>query len=323
VSTAPVTEILARLQDDPQRASTLAQVLIDAVLATPVREFLEPARIVPAFVAGLRAGVAAAGDGKQLADRVADRDSAAPSPALARWPTASRPSLRAALRRLLRHPHTPGREVVRAAIDHAGMRAMLRTILQATLLDFATKVWSAVPDTSWVPGAGIRSKLFGMAKGVASVVGAEVENRLEDRIKNFVDGFLGRAIDLIVERATDPRFAADMANWRSDAVLSLLSLPESTLLAERRKIDPHLVATEVLAGARALADWDRLEPEVHATLESLLTELGTSTVGDLLGPDPGGPGRLAPAPHRRAHPPPPRLFTQDAFATWLTDLVTE
>lgn len=322
MSTAPVTEILARLQDDPQRASTLAQVLIDAVLAAPVREFLEPTRIVPAFVAGLRAGVTAAGDGQQLADRVASRQRrtvARSGPLADRLP----PELRAALRRLLRHPHTPGREVVRAAIDHAGMRGMLRTILQATLLDFATKVWSAVPDTSWVPGAGIRSKLFGMAKGVATVVGAEVENRLEDRIKNFVDGFLGRAIDLIVERATDPRFAADMANWRSDAVLSLLSLPESTLLAERNKIDPHFVATEVLAGARALADWDRLESEVHATLESLLTELGTSTVGDLLGTTPEAQAAWRPlltgelTHHLRA------LFTHDAFATWLTDLVTE
>ena len=322
MSTAPVTEILARLQNDPQRASTLAQVLIDAVLATPAREFLEPARIVPAFVAGLRAGVAAAGDGKQLADRIVARQRrvvARSGPLADRLP----PDLRAALRRLLRHPHTPGREVVRAAIDHAGMRAVLRTILQATLLDFATKVWSAVPDTSWVPGAGIRSKIFGMAKGVASVVGAEVENRLEDRIKSFVDGFLGRAIDLIVERATDPRFAADMANWRSDAVLSLLSLPESTLLAEAHKFDPHLVATEVIAGARALAAWDRLEPEVRAALESVITELGTSTVGDLLAPTPEAQDAWRPLLTGELTHHLQSLFKQDSFATWLTDLVTE
>lgn len=319
MSTAPVTEILARLQDE-QRATDLAHVLIDAALATPVRELLDPARVAPRFVAGLRAGVAAAGDGKALADRVADRQRRAiarPGPLSDRFPA----GLLAALRRLLRHPHTPGREVVRAAIDHAGMRAVLRTILQATLIDFATKVWSVVPDTSWVPGAGIRSKLFGMAKGVASAVGAEVENRLEDKVKSFVDGFLGRAIDLIVERATDPRFATDMAGWRSDAALSLLDLPEPILLAERRKFDPHLVATEVLAGARALADWDRLEPEVHATLTDLVAELGAQTVGDLLGPDEAAKNAWRPLLTGELTHHLHRLFAQENFKIWLTDLV--
>jgi len=69
---------------------------------------------------------------------------------------------------------------------------------------------SAMPDTGWIPGAGIRSKLMGVAKGVASAVGAEVERQLEDRVRSFVDGALGRALDLIVERASDPRYAADM-----------------------------------------------------------------------------------------------------------------
>jgi hypothetical protein len=322
VPTAPISEILARLQDEPQRAATLADVLIDAVLATPVGELLAPARIVPAFVAGLRAGVDAAGDGQRLAARIADRQRRAvarPGPLADRLP----PELRTVLRRVLRHPHTPGRELVRAVVDHAGMRALLRTILQATLLDFATKVSSLVPDTSWVPGAGIRSRLFGMAKGVASAVGAEVEHRLEDRIKNYVDGFLGRAIDMIVERATDPRFAADSAVWRSDAVLALLDLPESVLLAERRKFDPHLVATEVVAAARAVARWDRLEAEVDAVLTGLVTDLGEHTVGDLLASEVPNPQPDAWRPllagelthHLR------RLFARDAFVAWVTDLV--
>lgn len=319
MSSAPVTEILARLQDDPQRAADLAQLLVDAVLATPAREFLEPARIVPAVVAGLRAGVTAAGDGQQLIDRLTDqqrRAVARPGPLADRLP----PELRKALRRLLRHPHTPSREVVRAAVDHAGMRALLGTILQATLHDFATKVWSVVPDTSWVPGAGIRSKLFGMAKGVASAVGAGAGDLLEDKIKNFVDGFLGRAIDLIVERATDPRFAPDQAAWRSDAVLAILDLPEPVLLAERRKLDPKRIVPDVLAGARALADWDRLGPEVHAALAAILTELGESTVGDYLG---GAQVEAAWRPlltaeltHHLG-----TLFKRDSFAAWLTDLV--
>lgn len=319
MSQAQVTEILARLQGEPERAATLARVVVDAILATPLRELLDPARIAPAFVAGVRAGVDAAG----AADRLHDLLVAGQRRAVARSsPLAERlpPELRTVLRRVLRRPHTPSRELVRAAVDHAGMRNLLRTILQATLLDFATKVWSVVPDTSWVPGAGLRKKMLGMAKGVASAVGAEVENRLEDKIKTFVDGFLGRAIELIVERATDPRFATDQAAWRSDAVLAILDLPEPVLLAESRKFDPRIVAGDLLDAARAVAHWDRLPAEVTAALQSLITEMGERTVGDLIDADHTAhawrPLLTAELTHHLA-----RLFAADGFVAWLTDLV--
>jgi hypothetical protein len=312
------SEILARLQGEPDRAVELAQVLLDHVLATPVRAFLEPARIVPAFVAGLRAGVDDAA-AQRLGDVLRARQQRAvarPGPLADRLP----PELRELLRRALRRPGVCGRELVRAAVDHAGMRALLRTILQTTLVDFAGKLGSIMPDTSWIPGAGIRSKLMGVAKGVASAVGAEVERQLEDRIRGFVDGALGRAIDLVVERGSDPRFAGDMAAWRSDAVLSVLSLPESVFLAERRKFDPHRIAADLVDAARALAGWERLPDEVAAALGPLVEELGERSVGDLL----AGSGLveawreplLGEMEHHLR-----RLFVADGFAAWFTRLV--
>lgn len=312
--------ILARLQE-PARAAALAQVVIDAVLATPLRELLDPARVAPAFVAGARAGVDAAGAADRLHAllRAGDRRIVTrPGPLADRLP----PELIAVLRRVLRRPHTPSRELVRAAVDHAGMRALLRTILQATLLDFATKVTSLVPDTSWVPGAGIRNKMFGMVKGVASAVGAEVEHRLEDKIKNFVDGFLGRAIDLVVERATDPRFATDQAAWRSDAVVAILQLPEPVLLAEGRKLDPRHLADDILAAARAIAHWDRFPDEVSRALATVVGELGERSLGELIDAERTAaawrPLLQAELAHHLG-----RLLVADGFTAWLTDLLEE
>lgn len=311
------TDALARLRDQPAFATELARVIFDAVLATPVREFIAPDRIVPAFVRGLQASVAAI-DPQRLAAAIARRQDAAlprPGPLADRLP----PALERVLQTAVRRPFTPGRELVRAAVDHAAMRALLRSVLHTTILDFATRLRTAMPDTGWIPGAGIRSKIMGVAKGVASVVGAEVERQLEDRVRSFVDGALGRALDLIVERTTDPRFAGEMSTWRGDAVRSVLALPESVFLGERRKLDPHALATDLHAAALALAEWDRLPDEAALVLQSLVDELDSQTVAELLGP------ALALAWREPLHAELEhhlrRLFTSDGFADWLGRLL--
>jgi len=312
------TDILARLRDQPAHAAGLARVLIDAVLAAPVREFIEPTRLVPALVAGLRAGVVHARPAELAAALAArqDRAVARPGPLAERLP----PGLTRVLLAALRRPYTPSRELVRAAVDHAGMRALLRTILHTTILDFATRLRSAMPDTGWIPGAGIRSRLMGVAKGVASVVGAEVERQLEDRVRSFVDGALGRALDMIVERASDPRFAADMATWRGDAARSLLELPEAVYLAEQRKLDLQQLAADLLAAATALAHWERLPDEATLVLEALLAELKETTVGELLadtGITEAWRDQLGVELEHHLR----RLFVDDGFAAWLGELL--
>ena len=266
------TDVLARLRDQPARAAELAQVLIDAVLAAPVREFIEPARVVPALVAGLQAGVVHARPERLAAALAArqDRAVARPGPLAERLP----PGLARVVQAALRRPFTPSRELV------------LRTILQTTILDFATRLRSAMPDTGWIPGAGIRSKLMGVAKGVASVVGAEVERQLEDRVRSFVDGALGRALDMIVERASDPRFAADMATWRGDAARSLLELPEAVVLTALLDELGQTTVGELLADTGLVAAWRaQLAGELEHHLGRLFVDPGfESWLGDLLDP---------------------------------------
>lgn len=316
-SVSSATDALARLRDQPAFATELAGVIFDAVLATPVREFIAPERIVPAVITGLRASVAAI-DPEQLAAVITRRQAAArarPGPLADRLP----PELQRALQTALRRPFTPSRELVRAAVDHAGMRALVRSVLQTTLLDFATRLRTAMPDTGWIPGAGIRSKLMGVAKGVASVVGAEVERQLEDRVRSFVDDALGRALDMIVERTTDPRFAGDMAAWRGDALRSVLALPEPVFLRERQKLDARALASDLHAAAHALAHWDRLADEVTGVLRSLLAELESRSLGELL--DPALVAAWRAPLHAELDHHLGRLFREPGFATWLDKLL--
>lgn len=315
--------LLARLRGDPRHLTALADLLADEVLAAPARDFVAPERLGPAIVAGLRALAGAPGHAAWIEQRLRAalaRSRPRPAALRARLPEELVPLLRAVVRR----PYTPSRVLVRAVVDHEAMRELSRTILHTTLLDFARKVGSILPDTSKIPGAGVTSRLFGVAKGVASGVASAVglDAQLEERVRSFVDGAVGRVIDMIVERATDPRNAASSAAWRADVLSAVLELPESALHAELIKIDPARAAADLQAGLVALAHWERLPAEVEAALAGAAEALGDATVGELL----AGSGLVeawrellvAELRHHLG-----RVAAGERFAAWLAELASE
>lgn len=314
---AQAPELLARLRENPRHVAGLADLVAEEVLATPARLFLEPARLGPAVVAGLQAVADAPGHAAWLEARLRDglaRLEPRKSALKARLPGELVPILRAIVRR----PMTPSRALVRAVIDHEAMRDLSRTILHTTLLDFAKKLGSVLPDTSKIPGAGVTSRLFGVARGVASAVGLDAQ--LEDRVRSFVDGAVGRVIDMIVERATDPRFAGQSAAWRADVLAAVLDLPESTLHAELVKLDPARAAADVHAALGAIARWDRLPAEVDAALSGAVAAVGDATVGDLLEGS-GAVEAWRPRLQAELELHLRRAVAGERFAAWLTDLV--
>lgn len=274
-----VPALLARLRDEPRYLAALAALLVDEVLAAPARRFIDPVRLTPLIVTGLQAVAAAPGHKAWLEQRLRDalaRIRPRQGTLRARLPGDLLPLLRTVVRR----PYTPNRALVRAVVDQATVRDLSRTILHTTLLDFAKKVGSILPDTSKIPGAGVTSKLFGVAKGMASVVGLDAS--VEDRVRGFVDGAVGRVIDMIVDRVSDPKHAGEGAAFRADVLASLLDLPESAVHAELVKLDPAVVAADVQAALVAVAAWDRLPAEVEAVLTEAVAGLGDVTVGELL-----------------------------------------
>jgi len=314
--------IIIRLRTDPALVDAGVDLLLDHALAQPLRDALGPAEV-------LTTGVAAA-----------LRETAA-SPGLAPWiereldelrghlrtderpvEAALPPAFPAALAKMLGRPFTPGHELVRAAINHAAMRSMMRSVLQSTLLEFGKKMWSALPDTRKIPGAGFRSRLMDMAKGVASVVGTEVERQLDDRVNTFVDGALADAIDMVIERISDPKHSAEMAAWRSDSVTELLHQPQVRFVTELDKIAHTDVAADAVALLQAIAEWEELEASLRAGIERLEEALGERSLAELL----AGSGIIEawrPLVRERLADRARSLITSEAFSGWIARVVED
>lgn len=314
--------IINRLRTDPALVDAGVDVLLDHALAQPLRDALGPAD-------ALATGIA-----------TALRETAA-SPKLAPWiehelgelrghiktdegsvAAALPPTLPSALATALGRPFTPGQELVRAAINHAAMRSMMRSILQSTLLEFGKKMWSALPDTRRIPGAGFRSRLMDMAKGVASVVGTEVERQLDDRVNAFVDGALANTIDMVIERISDPKHSDEMAAWRSDSVRELLGQPQVRFVAELDKIAQADVAADAVALLQAIAEWEELEASLRAGIERLQGVLGERSLADLLA-ESGLIEAWRPLIRERLADRARSLVTSEAFAGWIARVVED
>lgn len=277
----PIQRALARLRADPSRADALAAMLVEETLARPVREIVDPGWLAAAVADGIRQ--AAASD--ELEGWVRSRLSETLSRAdrvtgtLAdHLPVTLLGPLETALGRDL----TLDPRLVAALIDHPSLRDLVAAMLQESLLDFGQRLRSLVPDGAALPGARLRSRLAEVTRGVAGAVSGELERQLEQRVRTYVDGALGRAIDLAVERFSSPRWAPEMARWRVDVLHALLQHPLEELVAERHKYPPELFAADLTALLRALASWRRLGEALQVGLEQAFQQVGDQAVRDWL-----------------------------------------
>ncbi len=314
--------ILARLRTDSALVNAGVDLILDQALADPLRELLGSPEELSA---GLAKAIRASAENPGLAPWIeAELDALrthikADDRALAEYLP---PTLPGALGHALGRPFTPGQELVRAAINHAAMRSMMRSVLQSTLLEFGKKMWSALPDTRRIPGAGFRSRLMDMAKGVASVVGSEVERQLDDRVNSFVDGALANAIDMVIDRISDPAHSREMSAWRADSVKALLAQPQTRYIAEIDKIAAADVAADAATLLETIATWEGLQDSLRMGLDHLQKVLAERSLGDLLE---GSGLALAwrPLVHQRLAERARMLITSDAFAAWIARVVDD
>ncbi len=272
---------LERLRQQPEHLRELVRLVVDELLQRPVAELAEPAWLAGALADGIRQ----AAESDDLEDWVRGRL----EEALTRADRLDGSlgdhvpvTLLGPLETALGRDFTPDPQLVRALLDHPSLRDLIAAVLHANMLEFGKRLRTFVPDGGNLPGAKLRSRLAGVAKGVVSAVGTEVERQLEDRVRAFVDDALGRAVDMAIERFSAPEFAKEMATWRVDVLHALMQHPLERLVAERHKYPAALFAADLTALLRALAGWKRLTEVLESGLERAFEEFGDQTAGEWL-----------------------------------------
>jgi len=273
--------ILAKLRDDPNQLDELVTLALDHLLERPLAELVDGEWLAEAITEGIRSSARAPTFERWVADRVeygmtrADRLDGALGD---RIPM----TLLGPLERALGRPYQPDRELVRALIDHPSTRSILREILQANLLEFGKRMRAMVPDAGKLPGAGFASKLAGVAKGVASAVGGELERQLEPKVKSFVDDILGVTVDMMIDRVSSKEFAPEFSSLRIDVLHAMLGQPIDRLVAERHKYPATDFAADVTAILRALASWRGLGDQIAAGVDALMNAHGHESARQVL-----------------------------------------
>ena len=273
--------ILARLRDEPAHLDSLVTLGLDHVLDRPLGELVDAAWLAKAVTDGVRSSARSPEFEGWIAERVEqglariDRLDGALGDKIPM-------TLLGPLEQALGRPYQPDRELVRALLDHPSTRSILREILQANILEFGKRMRAMVPDAGKLPGGGLVSKFAGVAKGVASAVGGELERQLEPKVKSFVDDILGVAVDMMIDRVSSEEFAPDFSKWRIDVLHALLAQPVDRLVAERHKYPPKDFAADVAAILKALAAWRGLAEEIEAIVAELIGEHGHESARQFL-----------------------------------------
>ena len=267
--------LLARLRTDDTHTKALVTLVVDDLLDRPVEELVQPDWLGDRLVEGFRASVEDDRTKEWIRARVQDlraRLDDESGPLLYKVD----PALVEPVKDLLRRPYEPNPAVVRALLDHKTTRSMFRAVLTHTVEEFAKTVKMPESASKVIKSTGLgRSRLAqwaGAAKAAAEIVGSEVEKRMEGRVGSYVDGAIGKAIEITVEHACDPRNAQSWADQRADSVDVLLAFPVETWRDELDKLDLDQLIDDLAATLRAFAKSDAFGEQVKAVLELTVQE---------------------------------------------------
>lgn len=284
---------LQRLRDPGSGAAVrVAEVVVDHLLATPLREVIEPTEAARLALTWTLRAVASEPLRAELLRRAADaqiRLQAEARPARAFLPADMLPPLQ----RLVAVPWTPSERLVTRLLDQPPVRELTAVVLSDILRSFAERLKSA--DKGLLGGLGERAVkrgggLFGsIAQGIGDAAGGivgAVREELEAAMESRIQAFLGTATEQAVRRIaawiSDPAQAPRTSALRAGALQTLLDTPVSELAAETRALDVPALVDTVRAALGELAAHPEAAARVEEIVRALLIEAGDVSLGATL-----------------------------------------
>ncbi len=281
------TDDLSAGSDPAEQVSAL---LLDSLLALPLRTLLVPKLHAPLLRAALRSLLhgpwSRPGSGAGLDALTAHAARFLRGQATLRQ--AIPPALIELTRELVRRPYVPERGLMLGLISVPPLRTLTRELMVGTLLDYGRKLRAATTE----PAAGSKSGaapsrggLLGrlateavrkggaaaqaIAPGVTSLVTDELERQMQRRATEFADG----AVDELLQRAaatlTDPQRAAEQTAVKLAMLDYLLTLRGPELAQELERLEPHALGELGRKALLAFLESATAETDLVAILQGL------------------------------------------------------
>jgi hypothetical protein len=326
---AEAQDMLGRLQergaDSPARR--LAAVVVSAELDRPLGEVLSPSHLA----AWVRAAAGGWDDGRlrtwlgQEVERHLRAVDGLPGPSQDHVP----PPLVKAAEAALARPMRLEAPLVMGLVDQPEVRALIRDVLQVTLLSFMRKLGAPLTEsgllggmvgraTKSALGAATKSAL-GLASGVVSAVGAGLEQEAERKVREFLDDAMSGILQRGVNHVCDQKHQESYAALATGVLRSALQVSPSLWARQVRHADPVERGLGVLLVLRDFARSPAFSPWLEARLAPILDGRDALTVRQFL----DGAGVLGPVQEVAAGVLGERLevlFGGEPFAAWWAGL---
>lgn len=282
-------EALRRLRDPSGRAiEQLAALIVEDATATPLREIAAPRWIASQLATALEA--VAGGDLARdfVARRLdAGRERLGSDDRTLRehWPR----EVDGPLREVLSHPWSPDPEMAFRILDQQAMRQLVAEILTTMLTRFRKRMPGgdgvlrefgsrAVKRSRGLFG-GVAGNLQDLAGSVVGAVKEEVENSLDELVREFVETATHDALRGIASYLADPTHERAFADLRVGVLDVLLDTPVRELVRELDKARPLEIVDVVLAGVRATVGAPDFVDRAEQAIAKVLEEAGDGTLG--------------------------------------------
>lgn len=287
--------LLAKLRDDSPDgpAARLAALIVDDLLARPLRELLEPSTTVTSARAFVLAWVSSDAAGARVEKAIEDgltklARQEEPLSELLPEPVLD------GVRSFLRTPHAPDRELLLRVVDREPVRLLIRELLVDALVAFGKKLRSPVTENPIARGLGglgrmakesakARSGSLGaLASGVYGAVSGEVERQLEKRAAEFADSALSGVLQRLVDNLAAPGRGAEQAELRLALLDGILELTGDEVAAEVRRAGPVAVSRRLRKSLAAWAKEPSSSKQLQDALEAALAGELDRPLGELL-----------------------------------------
>ena len=273
----------------------LAGVIVDDLLARPLRELVQPQDVAERSME-LLAGLAEADEIEAMVvdrlDRWLDHMTAEEG-TLRDWTPGSAPQR---LRELVAAARASDPDATLKMLDHEAMRGLVRKVLRETLSNFVKRLKSPVSDNRLLSGVRKRASdvrkragrftsaprklVGGLGEGMMGAVSDEMERQMQRRVGDFVDQAVGGVMRRIADHVTDPSHQEQFGEMGAAVVDITLDTPSRDAAAYLAGIDRDALAAFVRAEAAGLVGSELLRERIELLCEDELT--GEPTLGEYL-----------------------------------------